>query len=1193
MLSVCGCECLASKSLKGGQITHQGEIVLADQCALPSRLHHPFDHPPPLAFRFIPKSCALTGPSEPFSVPTNANLDFSDRLDELTTLSRPSCCFLIPSEILCHIPRSRFLVSFYRDDLRSSTIPTLLINLDDAMAAQTRQPKHARRISPSIRFQPQEQEFCVEETLASSSRVTLCSQPTTSTTTKNTVRASTFARQQQHLPPRTKAASPKKKETTNIKSTPKRGMWMLRSFLVLVLLVPYVSALPKVVPATRRSTSLDGASARDVLESRHSHSQQARPGYSGVLASAQSGHLDRSGSPGKQRDSQSKAFSTKSRLRRANVFPTVVAVNSTASPQDSASTDDRTLTIVFEQSNGTESNLTVAAPPTKRWGQTATYLPGHNVVVVVGGQTSLSGAITNDVYALDVSELSWANMTGVSAAQKWQRLSTEGLPAHAYAAASAVTDAAKGTDNLWIVGGVTENCAMDAPAYVWSAPAGNITAGRWAAVYPDNGVAPSRRRGAKAVTLSPSANATASIMVSGGTFDATTCASTNGTYQGIDMWSQSSVSLGSFSSANSTSTSKSIETAHIGVDVTGTAYASIQSLALDQRMHDFSLTDYTTAVLPANGTCGEKVLFLGGKDQSGRMARLDKFWALDVATGDWESWNATGLIPSGRMGHTAVVTSDGKVLLHGGYLQDPSQFKTNNDPIGEVFILDPHQAPARWDAASWTSESSKPPSVAYHSSVMAGQVMVSSFGRVSDGPSFAGQSFLKSDESTASPVYYLDTSTMQNAGGFTWSTSTAGVAQARQAVAATVGAADAAAAPVAPAPAPSPGASSAPTASASPSVKPTSEVAAPTSSAAPSDTPAPPQDNQSSSGSNHTGAIAGSLLGAAAIAAAIGGIYAYRKRKEAEAYNLGRQEGRVNDLDRFHRGGKDEETPYVSNLHLSEMHNIPAAAAAGAAAGGWGARLKRAASGLTKTSSAAADVGEDKYTASPKDRVTTMRSTPPRAATVKQRQAVIEDSELPDDFITSLVVADDEPVDGSFSRSAIVLPTTIDDDEEEKHVMMHSNISRASLNSLGSGSAAAASHFSYPYLSGMHRGSSPHSFIPSITTTTSPPANTTQRVRVILGTPDSTALHLSPGDHVSPFHLPQNPYTSPESLCLDFDSDTTIAFDGVSSPTVQEVARTPLFPWSTPVIASPAPAKLNTERTMLRSKPTILHVANK
>ncbi|SPO32367.1 uncharacterized protein UTRI_02924 [Ustilago trichophora] len=1042
----------------------------------------------------------------------------------------------------------------------------------------------------------------VEETLASSSHISDASQQATTTCT-NPTGTSSFPREQQHLSaPRRTAAS---RYSTRSQKGSAKGMWMLRTLLVAVFLLPYVTALPSAVRgAAERSSRVEQGSAGDVSQSsRHAHQRWKSQVESRFADSTpQPGYLDRdrpaSSLKGKRRDLDAQGVVGQTRHRRDEVFPTVVAVNSTLTTTTSSpgNGSDGTLTIVFETANGTETNVALT-PPTKRWGQTATYLPAHNVILVVGGQTSLSGAITNDVYALDVSDMSPASMASNSSAQSWQRLSSDGLPAHAFAAASAVVDPVDGLEKLWIVGGIAQNCALDAPAYVWSAPIGNITAGKWSAVYTDNGVTPTRRRGAQAVALR-SGNST-SIMISGGSFDNTTCASTSGVYQGVDMWTQTS-------SSSATSTSTGIETAHVGIDMTNTAYASIRSLALDPRMRGLSLTDYTTVTLPANGTCGSKILFLGGKDQSGSLAPMDRFWALDVATGDWEHWNATGLIPAPRLGHTSAVTPDGKIIIHGGYLQDPTHFTTNNDPISEVFVLDPHQSPARWDAAVWTAESVRPPSLAFHSAVMADNVMVVSFGKAGDGVSgMAGQSFVTAGG--GGQVHYLDTATMgTSGGGMTWSTSTQGVAQARQAMA---NAAAAAAAPIAapvtapPAPAPVQQAPEAAPATMAP-VETTPEAAAPAPAKASTDadnttvspnpasssnsTPPPPPPSTSS---NHTGAIAGSLLGAAAIAAAIGGIYAYRKRREAAAYNLGRAENAPDnsdaDLARFHNGGSgdEEKGPYVSNLYLrpDDMHNVAATGAGAAAAGGWSARLKRAASTLTKSHSNSATLeGEDRYTAAPKP-VITMRNGAPRSGQPK--------SDLPEDFITSLV--DDESpfvISDSIGRGELLHPI----DGGEKKLMMHPNTSLATVSSISSG-GAAASHFSYPYLSGMHRGNSPMSSH----------NDTTQRVRVILGTPESCYDHIrmSPGDVVSPYHLPRNPHASPESLFLDFDPnqahhedddlDTTVSVDGVSAaPEVTMVTSTPMFPWSTPVIAAPPPAKINASASMLRSKRTNLRVTN-
>lgn len=308
---------------------------------------------------------------------------------------------------------------------------------------------------------------------------------------------------------------------------------------------------------------------------------------------------------------------------------------------------------------------------------------------------------------------------------------------------------------------------------------------------------------------------------------------------------------------------------------------------------------------------------------------------------------------------------------------------------------------------------------------------------------------------------------------------------------------------------------------------------------------------------NHTGAIAGSLLGAAAVAAAIGGIYAYRKRKEAAAYNQGARD--ILDADHDEEKGVPRG-PYVSNLYLrpDELYDVPlssstTSAAIGAGVSGWGARLKRAASSLTKSNAA------DRYTEQAKP--VTMRSTPPRT----QMRST---TDLPDHFITSLV--DDESPHGLPKLDS---SPRVEEDEKMMHHLNSSRLSFATVSSLHSATSgeAAASHFSYPYLSGMHRGTSPRS------------------ARIIIGSPSSytqTDMRMSPGDVVSPYHLPYNPHASPESLFLDFGAATDVAVDGLSG--VDQGG------WNTSPIVLPPKARVNTKDAveMNRSMPTSLRITN-
>ncbi len=456
-------------------------------------------------------------------------------------------------------------------------------------------------------------------------------------------------------------------------------------------------------------------------------------------------------------------------------------------------------------------------------------------------------------------------------------------------------------------------------------------------------------------------------------------------------------------------------------------------------------------------------------------------------------------------------------------------------------------------------------------------------------------------------MHFLDTATMADAGGLTWSTSTQGVAQARQAISASVAPVSA---PV-PAQAESPASQSVPAVGqqapstpanapvqAPPAVEVAPEAATPSETApakastnvdaspAPlnnSNTNAPAANNGSdaSSANHHTGAIAGSLLGAAAIAAAIGGLYAYRKRREAAAYNLGRQ-STIGGTDFDRDAGDDEEKamrgPPVSNLYLRPDEIETAAAGAG-----WGARLKRAASGLKQSNSATATLGDggDKFTAPPRP-VMMLRNGAPRAAATGAMVDGGEKADLPEDFITTLL-ADDEPSPFSyghrrssslgFGRGELLHPGYGNGDGEDLKVL-HSNISRSSLATIDS--HGGASHFSYPYLSNGVQAFHPQHQV----------ENVSQNVRVILGSPTDSVMHamhisMSPGDVVSPYHMPRNPHASPESIFLDeeeMETDTAIAQDGVSVFAMaphQPAPQTPMFPWSTPVIAAPAPAKIN------------------
>ena len=421
-------------------------------------------------------------------------------------------------------------------------------------------------------------------------------------------------------------------------------------------------------------------------------------------------------------------------------FPSVKPLGSTSDGDKGT----KTLELVFYDSSAARKAVAKASSdndgtPAARWGHTSTYLPSQDVVLIVGGQTSKSGNITNDVFALDVSELrSSNNQTSSGSSNKWTRLSSEGLPAHAFAAS--VLESKAGGNDLWLIGGVTQDCNTDAPAYRWTAPQGNLTQSKWTNVTLDN--APTRRRGASAVGIATSD----SFMVVGGTADASVCytGTKSGkeaqSYSGVDVWlpgrsSQSSV--------------------------------EVQSLAIDARLESMPLSNYATVVLPGNATASsgvsDRVVFLGGRDASGELAKLNRIWAMDLSTGGWGQLKTTGPAPSGREGLTAVLARDGRVVVHGGYVADSAR------PSSETYVLDLSRSPAVWSKATLTAESTTPPARAYHSAVMAGDVMVVAFGQ-------EGRASRANVERDAAPaqVQFLDLSAGPEP--WTWSDSMSSIA---------------------------------------------------------------------------------------------------------------------------------------------------------------------------------------------------------------------------------------------------------------------------------------------------------------------------------------------------------------------------------------------------------------------------------
>ncbi|UZJ54230.1 hypothetical protein CBS101457_003550 [Exobasidium rhododendri] len=543
--------------------------------------------------------------------------------------------------------------------------------------------------------------------------------------------------------------------------------------------------------------------------------------------------------------------------------------------------------------------------PASRWGHTATYLPQSNIVLFVGGQIVSKdnvSVVTNDVYARDLS---------VNATQEWTQLSSENLVPHAYAARAVTHDDEFTDEKLFIVGGSTADCSSNASEiFMWKA-GDSWRDGKWSVpTLSEEAVKPPRRRGARAmqvpVQLGLGKNESVeaenaggvSFMLLGGTSDESTCGNVTSTYAELDIWTMG---------ANAP-TGRAARFSKLG--------SQMNTRAIDfdsQKSGNMTITDYSTVLLPANGTQGDRILFLGGMDVNGNLTAFNLLWVLDLTSSTWsllETTNSTSNgtdIPLGRIGHSATRTKNGTIIVHGGYTASDDYA----EPSSDVHVLDCSVTPAVWSKMASASDA---PSRAFHTALMADDLMVVGFGQVASTSTSA---------ISTSPVVFLDTA---NPNGWTWSDSIDAVVNNRKIAAAS----NASPSSTSTASTSSTTSASATSSSSITSASSTSDADAGTSSDADTDSSASaattaPQSTAivASPSVSSTGvtpkqrntAVIASVLGAAAIAASLGGLYAAYKRREA----------RVNGDDDSLNGDKYERFsltaapgPPVSSLWLNQ-----------------------------------------------------------------------------------------------------------------------------------------------------------------------------------------------------------------------------------------------------------------------------------
>ncbi|PWN49630.1 hypothetical protein IE53DRAFT_380403 [Violaceomyces palustris] len=964
------------------------------------------------------------------------------------------------------------------------------------------------------------------------------------------------------------------------------------------------------------------------------------------------------------------------------------------------------IVVLKQDQNGQNASRPAPSP---RWGHSASYLPSHDVVLFVGGQTDKNGSVTNDVFGLDLSPLSSnASSPDASSSKLWTRLSSEGLPPHAFASSAVTKDSQPDSiERLWVVGGLTENCAVDAPMYMWSTLTGDWRNGTWTTPTVHN--APPRRKGAKAIQVPPStalggSNSSStsditSFMVLGGVSDKSVCMAENGKkksldYHSLDFWSTNSTS---FAPGNRSASFTPVQAVPM----------SVRSLALDKSMSDLSLVDYATVLIPGNPRANpnrpahsDRVLFLGGRDTSGGIAPFDEFWVLELDTGNWERWNSTGDVPSGRIGHTAVRTTDGKIVVHGGYINGTNSTSTKQKPTNEIFVLDPSVTPAQWSRPSYGNGTTEAPARAFHTAVMANDVMIIGFGE--------GASSASGQESTGSVefLHFMDTS---NKEAWVWSDSVESLVSSRKKSAKAEASSQAqgvppAAHPIGEAPDQepaevqpqgqaqaqdqnvaenSPAPSSGSTADTS-AQKPSSQDAKPISTGgdassisdsstqssppsqdvgsnqdpavttrpadpqAPEEPPSYPMPSDGDSSSTSKGAIAGSVLGAAAAAATIGGLYAYKKRKDAQIHSgNGRGFGGGGGFSdsKFMEDGS--RGPPVSSLWLNQPSNWASTAtksikrAASSAAGlstpggkrsmledevrdcdsmiiGIGAATAYNRSRRQKLRDM--DTSEGSYTSAPKGTFHVLRNfrgagSGKVVSREPQTDVVKELPEVDGAHASRLAVNQGTEPKGPRLGCDPAAATAAAASAGTLYAYGRSG----SVESLGNSSVGSASHFSYPYLSAMHRPS-----LANLSTTSSSSLYSRRFERVVVGGVPTSGYatsqeseseseaenlptrgiargwsnpHLRIGDGVESLSDPDfseasqgSPASSNFTLALDF-SDATCGAEGqsgkgtISAMANGSICSSPFFPWENVAIQRPPKAVvMEKEETLVTTR---------
>ncbi|CAG8670647.1 10993_t:CDS:2, partial [Cetraspora pellucida] len=123
---------------------------------------------------------------------------------------------------------------------------------------------------------------------------------------------------------------------------------------------------------------------------------------------------------------------------------------------------------------------------------------------------------------------------------------------------------------------------------------------------------------------------------------------------------------------------------------------------------------YHVPVLLQNG----QILYIGGKSSENNQTLMNRILSYDTLKDSWQINNTTGNTPGERKDHTAVLTSDGQVIVYGG------ESNLSIPAIPYLAVLNTSKTPYMWLTPI---EENSIGSLAGHTSVMFKNYMITAF----------------------------------------------------------------------------------------------------------------------------------------------------------------------------------------------------------------------------------------------------------------------------------------------------------------------------------------------------------------------------------------------------------------------------------------------------------------------------------